>query len=250
MGKIIDGRFQITNEILNMALFGGELCRGYINNDEFSKSRALLTYLTQKAFAIHRFPGFDEFYRSQYEYQIRRAFLEMDSKDIEGARLELKDLYNHTQDYLKNKYSSQSSLKLKRSLNIEEQKQVTNQLLDKKDMVVFESNLILSFSDYNWLGSYNSKVLLQMDVPFEQILIHYDSIAFPTATTGEEKENEIWVINRDPFGRIKQPIANYEYEGLVRRNDFSAFILPNTEDFWSYEFAYSKHKKVWDDPWV
>ncbi|MFJ7746765.1 hypothetical protein [Peribacillus sp. NPDC097295] len=255
MGRIVDGRFEVTNGILNMALFGGWLNKnyinGYINNDKFSRSRAVLTHLTQEILSIHRFPGFEEYYRSTYGAKIRVVYKELDSKDIQDAKDELEDLYKHTQDYLKGKYPSKSSLILKRSLNGGEQKQVANQLLDQKDIVEFESNIILSFADYNFLGSYNSKVLLEMDVPFEQILIHYDSIVFPNGTSGEEKENEVWVLNKDPFGRIKQPKDNFRFEKLSRnKNDFPDFSLPQTEDFWGYEEAYKKHRKVWDDPWV
>lgn len=255
MGRIVDGRFEITNDILNIALFGGRLYKdcieGYINNDKLSRSRALLTHLIQEIFSIHRFPGFDEFYRSKYEYHIREAFKKLDSKDIQDAKAELEDLYKHTQDYLKGKYPSKSSLILKRSLNGEEQKQVTNQLLDQKDIVEFESNIILSFSDNNWLGSYLSKVLLTVDVPFEQIFIHYDSIVFPNGTTGEEKENEVWVLNKDPFGRVKQRKENFKFKELFRNeNDFPFLLPPHSEDFWGYEDMLTKHKKVWEDPWV
>jgi hypothetical protein len=251
LGRIVNGRFEITNDVLNMALFGGRLCPGYVNNDEYSSSRALLTYLTQEIFSIHRFPGYDEFYRLKYEYKIRQAFRELNFNTIQEAKTELEDLYKHTQFYLNTKYPNNSSLKLKRSLNIEEQKQVTNQLLDMDDIVIFESNIILSFADYNFLGSYNSNVLLTMDVPYEQILIHYDSIIFPNGTTGEDKENEVWVLNKDPFGEIKQPKDNFEYEGLIRNNNnFPLPGAPMSDDFWGYEYALSKHNKVWGDPWV
>ena len=251
MGRIVDGRFEITNEILKMSLFGGRLCNGYVNHDEFSRSRALLTYLTQEIFSIHRFPGFDEFYRSNHEFKIRQAFIELDPQVIQAAKAELQELYEYTQSYLRQTFPSKTSLRISRSLNIEEQKQVTNQLIDNKEIVEFESNIILSFADHNWLGSYTSNVFLTLDVPFEQILIHYDSLSFPKAITGEEKENEIWVINTNPFGRITQPRENFQSKNLSRRrDDYPIWITPMSEDFWGYEKALEKHQKVWEDPWV
>lgn len=251
LGEIINGRFKITNDILNMALFGGRLCNGYINNDEFARSRALLTFLTQEIFSIHRFPGYDEFYRFRYDYHMRESFNQLKNDNLREARSELESLYKHTQNYLKYNFGNKPFLRLKRSLNYEEQKQVTNQLLDNYEEVKFESNIILSFSDENWLGSYNSKVLLTMDVPFNKILIHYDSIEFPNGTTGDEKENEVWVMNDDPYGRIIQHNHNFKSKGLSRENkEFPFNFPPITEDYWSYDYAFQKHNKIWDDSWV
>ncbi|MBP1932048.1 hypothetical protein [Ammoniphilus resinae] len=235
-----------------MAIFGGLLAdrniNGYINKDQFSLGRALLTYLTQELFSIHRFSGFDEFYRNRYHARMREAFSTLPPARLQQAKKELEDLYQFTQQYLHKTYSGQSSIKIKRSLNIEEEAQVTNQILDKKPVIEFETNIILSFADKNWLGSYLKNVLLTMDVPFDQILIHYDALHYPTCTTGDEKEHEIWVLNKDPFGKIQQPIQNFESQNLKRTT--RPFYPLGLDDFWSCENPFERPSKVWNDRWV
>ncbi|MFF6016202.1 MULTISPECIES: hypothetical protein [Lysinibacillus] len=261
MEKLESHLFHIKSNLLNMAFFGGHLCNGYINNDDYAKSRAVLTYLTKEIFSIHRFPGFDEYYLSTNGYHLRKAFMELTLEDIQEAKDELEKLYIHTQTYLKEKFPSKNSVILGRSLNYEEVKQVTNRLLDKNvkddDHIQFETNIILSFADKNFLGSYGSNVFLKMDVSFDQILMHYDCIYYPDGTTGEEKEHEVWVINNNLFGRITQPKGNFKSENLRKSDshylteyDFPLDFQPKNSNFYSYDYAFERHFNVWNDPWV
>jgi len=261
MNKIENELFRIKSNILNMAFFGGHLCNGYINLDEYSKSRAILTYLVKDIFNITRFPGFEEHYLSNTEIHHRQAFMALNMEDIQEAKEELESLYRHTQSFLKEKYPNKSHIKIGRALNQVEEKQVTNQLLDTQkkdeDIVQFESNVILSFADQIKQGDYASKVLLRTEVPFEKILMHYDCLYYPSGTTGEEKENEILVINSNPFGRVIRPKGEYKSKNLVKRDsryfheyDYPMILKPQNVDFYNYEYAFNKHLNVWNDPWV
>ncbi|GED34535.1 hypothetical protein P9G84_31395 [Brevibacillus centrosporus] len=262
--RINNGRFEITNDILHMALFGGKLglCPGYIYGDEFAKSRALLTHLIQEIFQIHRFPGFEEFYRKNYEFHsnIREAFLQLTNDQLHSAKEELYELYQFTQEYLMQNNPGQNYLRVQRSLNYFETDQIANQLLDRNDEIEYETNIVMSFATNNFLGSYGQRrVLLTLDVPFENILIHYDCLHFPNEdpflTTEGDKEHEIWVLNTDPRGRLILPYENFAYENLNRTsNQDLPFLLQISEDFWNVRHVYNEHNyklnKVWNDKWV
>lgn len=262
--RINNGRFEITNDILHMALFGGktELVPGYVYADVYAKSRALLTHLIHEIFQIHRLPGYEEFYRKNYEYHsnIREAFLQLKNDQLYAAKEELYELYKFTQEYLMQNNPGQNYLRVQRSLNGFETDQVANQLLDRNDEIEYETNIVMSFATNNFLGSYGQRrVLLTLDVPFENILIHYDCLHYPNEdlfiTTDRDKEHEIWVLNTDPRGRLILPYENFRYEDLNRTDIQNLpFLRQTCEDFWNVRDAYNKHNlklnKVWNDKWV
>jgi len=213
--------FQITNPILQAAMFGNHYCEnskliahGYINNDKYKLARAFLSYCTEVIFNIRRLPGFEEDYRFSEARHYFEAFSVLDHADMTSAIAELKALYEHTQACLTlDTNVSNGKLKVRRSLAFFERKQVTIQLLEEKDSIEYYSNIISSYKSFGGLYEYGSPILLTREVDIKDILMHYKYLKYPgNVCSGESREFEILVVNSDPFGREVFNRSNFKYD--------------------------------------
>ncbi|WP_010503488.1 hypothetical protein [Paenibacillus elgii] len=221
-------KFRINNPLLKATLFGGYMCEesrraeGWVSSDQYFVSRSMLTHLVERLFNIHRLPGFHEEYRFNSIREKRESYKLVSTGELEDALEELKQLYEHTQKWLQTE-AVNGKIRLGRSLRSYEKSQVAHQLLDKAPTIKYYYHTINSYSTSAFLGGYVSPILLERDVPIEDVLIHYKYVDFDYVCSFDV-ENEVWVINKHPMGLECHPFEIFRFfpDRLSRKNAYGS----------------------------
>lgn len=206
--------FLIDNKLLIQAICGGSLCNklnacnGYLYY-EYDKpvGRAFLEYCYAEIFDVHRFPGYENY----YEHSSRECNWLVESgaisdEDIAESIEQLRELYLFTQEYLKDR--GIGCLTLYRSIRDYEYKTLCRTGDNKLQI---RTNKLMSFA-YSDRTTYGTDIKIKRKVKAEDVLM-IDSITeydIPDITCEyriKTGEFEIWVLNRDKYGRL---IFNFE----------------------------------------
>lgn len=217
--KLEAHRFKIIDK-LTFAMFFGSSERnykirmnGWLNADNSYISRLILTHCVQKVFQIHRAPGFEE------EYKFGLGHIQKDIKclikeDLNNAYQEVQNLYDHIQKQLTLKYGDNEKILLYRSLPDYEFEQVIMQLEKRSPLIEIQTNILNSYTLDPQL-SYGRRCIIEREVDISKIIYHYKYVDNPWYNDDKlhnkrlNVEQEVIVINDDPFGRIVLPINSF-----------------------------------------
>jgi hypothetical protein len=213
-------RFSI-NDSLTYAMFFGSSARnykirmnGWLNADNDYISRLILTHCVQKIFQIHRAPGFEEEYKFWLEH-IQKYLKCLTIEELSSAYQEVQNLYNHIQIELTQKFGENGEIVLYRSLRDYEIKQIVPQLEKRSSLIELQTNILTSFTLDPQL-SYENKCIITREVEMRKLLYHYEYVKNPWHTDDKlhnkrlDVEQEVIVINDNPFGKVVLPIENFK----------------------------------------
>ena len=216
--NMADQKFKINDNLIYAAFYGSLernykiRMNGWVNADNGYISRLILTHCVQKVFQIHRAPGFEEEYKFWLEH-IQKDLKCLTKENLNNAYQEVQNLYNHVQSKLTQKHGEDGKTVLYRSLPEYEVRQIISQLEKRSSMIEFQTNILTSYTLDDQL-SYTSKYIIAREVDIKRILFHYEYVKNPWHTDDKlhnkrlNVEQEIIVINDDPFGKIVLPIEN------------------------------------------
>jgi hypothetical protein len=216
--ELEDQKFKINDSLIYAAFYGSSernykiRMKGWLNADDGYISRLVLTHCVQKILQIHRAPGFEEEYKFWIEH-IQRDFKCLAMEELNDAYQEIQNLYNHVQRQLVQKYGENEKRVLYRSLRDYETRQIVPQLEKRTSLIELQANILTSYTVDPQL-SYGSKCIIKREVDIRNILYHYEYVKNPWHTDDKlhnkrlDVEQEIIVINDDPFGKTVLPIES------------------------------------------
>lgn len=232
--------FLIDNDLLIQAACGGSGCsklngcNGYLYY-EYDKpiGRAFLEYCYSEIFGVHRFPGYENY----YEHGCRECKWLVETGGITDADIsesieQLRELYAFTQEHLKKR--GIENLTLFRSIQDHEYRTLCR-LEDNKLQI--RTNKLMSFA-YSDRTTYGTDIKIKRKVRAEDILMidsitEYDSPDTSCEYRIKTGEFEMWVLNRDKYGRLI-----FSYEDIIQdlRN-----LVPSID-------AISRKPRTYKDP--
>ena len=210
--------YKIQNEIIRKAMWGDiqckslklEGCTGYLESGIDVVGRNYLEYIYSIIFNIHRLPGYEApFGVGTNQCKLKRVLNNITAEDIQDSVQELKNLYEYTQDYLKKeKISDNGYIILERTLNMEQAKEVRNQLEKKSNKITLPVNILTSYGMPGVPHGYNgTKIFVRRKIPVEKIVMIYKCLEYPNDTINcgfitrdEACEYEVWVVEDDYRG--------------------------------------------------
>lgn len=163
-----------------------------------------MEYCYSELFGIRRFPGYEVFpMRSGFACKCLINNAEITEKDIEYACTQLWNLYQYTQNRLREEQGE--TYKLHRKLTNFEIESLGEQLNQGQEDLSIQSNILSCYCHSN---AYTQGVVVVRDVDIQDIVM-VDYMTSYTKEFGCEKtvpledaEGEVWVLNRDRFGKL------------------------------------------------
>lgn len=223
--------FEIKNELLQQAIWGGYLCKngalknrcGYFNTDTNNYGRGFLEFCYSKIFDIHRVPGFEQYYiQDATNMKLKREYGELEEKDILDACKELEAYYTFLQRELKDcPFVKDGKIELVRSLQDYERIHVIPQLKEQKDLIELPVNIINSYAHDKRLYGYYSPISIIRTVEIEKVVMYFDSLKASENVCWNNlhgNEYEVWVLEDDMFGKILLPNECFKYKELEKIN--------------------------------
>lgn len=243
--------FVIDNCLLKQAILGGTYCEkiplrkcpGFLYDSGAEQiERAFLEYCYSEIFNIRRFPGFETYLvNSSFHCKGLIENNEIDEEDITEACNQLKKLYEYTQKRL-----SLKEIPLHRTLRDFEIKVLAKQ---SGEEIFLPANILSCYSYNNAYSGYDGDVVINRNVPAESIVMIDSWTAYSNIDNCTHKiytgEGEVWVLNKDRFGRIpikrawiddsknkiysvKGSIEAHEVEWFINRDDGKSLIQNRT----------------------
>lgn len=163
--------FEIKSPLLHAAIFGSLECyqiNGYLNADAGDYGRALIEYFAARRFGIHRITGFEPHYLKGSAFGFQSRFGDLSEEEFEDAYKEFCDLYDFTQNELKNSNKVvDGKVKVNRSLRSYETEEIVPQILRGEKMIEFPVNILTSYAHDGVPNCYGSWMSLYREVPVE-----------------------------------------------------------------------------------
>jgi hypothetical protein len=214
--------FEIKSPLLYAAIFGDLECyhiNGYLNTDTGDYGRALIEYFAARRFGIHRIPGFEPHYLKGSLFGFQRKFGNLSEEEFKGAYKEFCDLYEFTQNELKNSDKVvDGKVKVNRSLRSFETEEIVPQILKGEKMIEFPVNILSSYAHDGIYNCYGSWMSLYREVSVEQVIMYNECLSFPWDYCRQHKmnggESEVWVVETDIFGYTKLPVECFKYSSI------------------------------------
>lgn len=204
--------FEINNPLLLHSILGNSGCEksklqrtnGYLyyEDERHPIGRAFLEYCYSEIFNIRRFPGYENYYaRSSFNCHWMVEEGVITDIDIDAACAQLKELYEFTQNYLKD--LNKEALRVYRSLRPVE---IDSLYVGQDDKIYMQTNIMTSYA-YRPYTTYSTNVKITRTIPREDILMIDDVTVYSNRNRdcgykAETGEYELWVLNRDKYGRI------------------------------------------------
>lgn len=223
--------FEIKNELLQQAIWGGYLCKngalkdscGYFNTDTNDYGRGFLEFCYSKIFDIHRVPGFEQYYiQDATNMKMKKAYGNLQEKDILDACKELEAYYKFLQKELKDSpYVNDGKIKLVRSLREHERIHVIPQLEEQNDLIELPVNIINSYAHDGRLYGYYSTISIVREVEIEKVVMYFESLKASENVCWNNlhgNEYEVWVLEDNMFGKIWLPQECFKYGELGKIN--------------------------------